>query len=114
MKLSITIVGVLFSTMGPIAAFQPTPMMMPSSVTSSTVLHMTTAALTRQTGQSQVDPAVIAKYNALPYPADTILAEYVWVDADGNTRSKTRTLPVSKVYIYIYIRSSSSTMFGTS
>jgi hypothetical protein len=28
---------------------------------------------------------------------DLILAEYVWVDAVGNTRSKTRTLPLSKV-----------------
>ena len=49
------------------------------------------------TGRSQLDPAVIAKYNALPYPEDTILAEYVWVDAEGSTRSKTRTLPKSKV-----------------
>lgn len=50
-----------------------------------------------QTGQSQLDPAVIARYNDLPFPEDTILAEYVWVDAVGNTRSKTRTLPAKKV-----------------
>ena len=53
--------------------------------------------LGRQTGQSPLDPAVIARYKDLPFPADTILAEYVWVDAEGNTRSKTRTLPASKV-----------------
>ena len=53
--------------------------------------------LGRQTGQSPLDPAVIQRYKDLPFPADTILAEYVWVDADGNTRSKTRTLPASKV-----------------
>ena len=54
------------------------------------------SVLTKQTGRSSLDPAVIAKYDSLPFPDDTILAEYVWVDADGNTRSKTRTLPASK------------------
>lgn len=49
-----------------------------------------------QTGQSSLDPAVIAKYNDLPFPSDQVLAEYVWVDAVGNTRSKTRTLDASK------------------
>jgi glutamine synthetase len=49
-----------------------------------------------QTGQAALDPAVIARYDALPFPDDKILAEYVWVDADGNTRSKTRTLEASK------------------
>jgi len=29
---------------------------------------------------------------ALPFPADKVLAEYVWIDAVGNCRSKTRTL----------------------
>lgn len=52
--------------------------------------------LPKTTGQSPLDPAVIAKYDALPFPADKIMAEYVWVDAEGNTRSKTRTLPPSK------------------
>lgn len=52
--------------------------------------------LTKETGRSSLDPAVIARYDSLPYPADTILAEYVWVDAVGNTRSKTRTLPSAK------------------
>lgn len=53
--------------------------------------------LSSTTGQSSLDPAVIAKYDALEFPAESILAEYVWVDAIGNTRSKTRTLPPSKV-----------------
>lgn len=52
--------------------------------------------LTKETGRSSLDPAVIARYDSLPFPPDTILAEYVWVDAVGNTRSKTRTLPASK------------------
>ena len=52
--------------------------------------------LTPKTGQSSLDPAVIAKYQSLGFPEGKILAEYVWVDADGNTRSKTRTLPAAK------------------
>jgi len=52
--------------------------------------------LTPQTGKSSLDPTVIAKYQGLGFPMDKILAEYVWVDADGNTRSKTRTLPAAK------------------
>jgi len=54
------------------------------------------SVLGKVTGQSGLDPAVIARYNSLPFPEDSILAEYVWVDAVGNTRSKTRTLPASK------------------
>ncbi|KAL7559138.1 hypothetical protein ACA910_010218 [Epithemia clementina (nom. ined.)] len=52
--------------------------------------------LGKVTGRSALDPAVIAKYRDLPFPADKVLAEYVWVDADGKTRSKTRTLPAAK------------------
>lgn len=52
--------------------------------------------LPKTTGQSALDPSVIAKYDALPFPADKVLAEYVWVDAAGNTRSKTRTLAPEK------------------
>jgi hypothetical protein len=37
------------------------------------------SVLTKVTGRSSLDPAVIAKYDSLPFPADTILAEYVWV-----------------------------------
>lgn len=52
--------------------------------------------LPQTTGQSALDPAVIGRFKDLPFPSDKILAEYVWVDADGNTRSKTRTLDASK------------------
>lgn len=62
----------------------------------SSALHMS-GVLGKITGKSALDPAVIAKYDALPFPADKVLAEYVWVDAAGNCRSKTRTLPVAKV-----------------
>lgn len=68
-----------------------------SSRSSSALFAAGTAALVRQTGRSQLDPAVMARYDALPYPSDTVIAEYVWVDADGKTRSKTRTLPATKV-----------------
>lgn len=54
------------------------------------------SGLERKTGRSQLDPAVIDRYASLPFPKDTILAEYVWVDAVGKTRSKTRTLPAKK------------------
>jgi glutamine synthetase len=39
---------------------------------------------------------VIDRYYNLPFPNDKVLAEYVWVDAVGSCRSKTRTLPASK------------------
>eukprot|EP00548_Thalassiothrix_antarctica_P001608 CAMPEP_0194133440 /NCGR_PEP_ID=MMETSP0152-20130528/3615_1 /TAXON_ID=1049557 /ORGANISM="Thalassiothrix antarctica, Strain L6-D1" /LENGTH=513 /DNA_ID=CAMNT_0038828759 /DNA_START=155 /DNA_END=1696 /DNA_ORIENTATION=- len=55
-----------------------------------------TEQLRRETGISALDPAIVAKSNALPYPEGIILAEYVWVDGVGNTRSKTRTLPAEK------------------
>lgn len=75
--------------------------------TTTTALHMS-RVLTSQTGKSSLDPLVIQRYDNLPYPKDTILAEYVWVDAVGNLRSKTRTLPASKVSVrhslhYIFI-----------
>jgi glutamine synthetase len=61
-----------------------------TSTTSLSVILETT------TGQSQLDPIVLDRYANLPYPKDLILVEYVWVDAVGNTRSKTRTLPARK------------------
>lgn len=64
---------------------------------SMTTTALNVGVMNRVTGQSQLDPAVIQRYMDLPFPPDTVLAEYVWVDADGNTRSKTRTLPASKV-----------------
>lgn len=65
-------------------------------LSSSTILY-SGGVLNRVTGQSQLDPAVVQRYMDLPMPADTVLAEYVWVDADGACRSKTRTLPAAKV-----------------
>jgi glutamine synthetase len=70
-------------------AFAPAMAPRPTTALNGGVLQKTT-------GQSSLDPAVIERYNALPFPEDSILAEYVWVDAVGNTRSKTRTLPASK------------------
>jgi len=52
--------------------------------------------LSISTGRAALDPDVVERYASLAYPKDKVLAEYVWVDAAGNTRSKTRTLPVSK------------------
>ena len=77
-----------------------------SSSSSSTSLKF---QLNRETGKSQLDPAVVSRYSDLPFPSDKVLAEYVWVDAVGNLRSKTRTLPVDRVsYKYIcstYVKS---------
>lgn len=67
----------------------------------STCLNLSNGILPKVTGRSSLDPAVTDRYNALPFPDDKILAEYVWVDADGNCRSKTRTLPKKKVRIYV-------------
>jgi glutamine synthetase len=39
---------------------------------------------------------MVSKYSSIPQPSDTVMAEYVWLDAVGNTRSKTRTLPPAK------------------
>jgi hypothetical protein len=69
--------------------------------TSSSSLQAATQLLDRTTGKSQLDPAVIDRYQNLPYPAETVLAEYVWVDAVGNARSKTRTLPSQKVRLSV-------------
>lgn len=74
-------------------AFAPSP----SFSRQGTSLYASDGLMKKQTGQSSLDPAVIDRYNALPFPDDKVLAEYVWVDADGNCRSKTRTLPKSKV-----------------
>jgi hypothetical protein len=63
----------------------------------STSLFASDGILTKKTGMSSMDPAVVDKYNALAYPDDVILAEYVWVDSAGSCRSKTRTLPSAKV-----------------
>jgi hypothetical protein len=89
MQLSATLI-VLFA--GSAAAFAPFAVSSKARQQSSLP-----AVLGGETGRSQLDPTVIDRYNALPFPADQVLAEYVWVDADGATRSKTRTLPPNKV-----------------
>lgn len=84
-------VAIIAATVGT-SAFAPLPNGRPA-----TAQHMVNGILSKQTGRSSMDPAVIDRYNALPFPDDKILAEYVWVDADSNTRSKTRTLDKKKV-----------------
>jgi glutamine synthetase len=78
-----------------LAAISATAAFAPSAVAprASTSLNV---LLPRATGQSPLDAAVIAKYDLLSFPEDKIMAEYVWVDAEGNTRSKTRTLTPDK------------------
>jgi len=84
-----------FSTIVCLTALSTASAFAPSSrVQSSTALY--SSILPKTTGQSPLDPAVIAKYDALAFPSDKIMAEYVWVDAEGNTRSKTRTLAPEK------------------
>lgn len=78
-----------------LAAISATAAFAPSAVAprASTSLNV---LLPRSTGQSPLDAAVIAKYDLLSFPEDKIMAEYVWVDAKGSTRSKTRTLTPDK------------------
>lgn len=65
-----------------------------SAVDSASSLRM--SLLSTTTGKASLDPAVVTRYSSLPAPEDKIMAEYVWVDAEGNSRSKTRTLHPSK------------------
>ena len=101
MKLS---VAILSAAMSAAAAFAPSP---PSSSSSSGTTRSSSSSssssllrmvnhLEIQTGKSQLDTAIVDRFNSLPYPDDKILAEYVWVDAKGECRSKTRTLPPSR------------------
>lgn len=80
---------VCLSALASASAFAPSALKGPSQSSLNAVLPGVT-------GQSPLDPAVIAKYDALPFPATSIMAEYVWVDAEGNTRSKTRSLTPDK------------------
>ncbi|KAL3810724.1 hypothetical protein ACHAXA_008497 [Cyclostephanos tholiformis] len=89
MKLSLTI---LSAALGAASAFAPVGR---RHVPSSSALRMANH-LEVQTGKAQLDTAVVDRFNSLPYPPDKILAEYVWVDAKGECRSKTRTLPASR------------------
>lgn len=77
-------------SVGTVAAFAPSATFTARQGTSLSAL------LNLETGKASLDPAVCDRFNNLPFPADKILAEYVWVDAVGNTRSKTRTLPKAK------------------
>jgi len=86
MKLSVA----LLATISGAAAFAPAAKQQVRTALNS-VNH-----LNLETGKSQLDTAIIDRFNSLPYPADKILAEYVWVDAKGECRSKTRTLPVAR------------------
>ena len=87
MKLSLT---VFITATGSAAAFAP------SATDSYRHSALKAQTLPQVTGLSPLDPNVISKYDSLPFPEESVLAEYVWVDAVGNTRSKTRTLPASK------------------
>eukprot|EP00568_Trieres_chinensis_P011100 CAMPEP_0183292770 /NCGR_PEP_ID=MMETSP0160_2-20130417/1698_1 /TAXON_ID=2839 ORGANISM="Odontella Sinensis, Strain Grunow 1884" /NCGR_SAMPLE_ID=MMETSP0160_2 /ASSEMBLY_ACC=CAM_ASM_000250 /LENGTH=419 /DNA_ID=CAMNT_0025453777 /DNA_START=47 /DNA_END=1306 /DNA_ORIENTATION=- len=90
MKLSIAAFAV---AVGAASAFAPSrPALVPSRAATS----LNAEILSKKTGTSALDPTVIDRFASLPYPEDVLLAEYVWVDAVGNTRSKTRTLPVAK------------------
>jgi len=89
MKFTTVAIASLISTA---AAFAPAPSFKKSTALESARYE----PLSTQTGMSSLDPAVIDKYAALEMPSDKVLAEYVWVDAKGETRSKTRTLPVAK------------------
>mmetsp|Transcript_12011 Transcript_12011/g.23932 ORF Transcript_12011/g.23932 Transcript_12011/m.23932 type:complete len:405 (+) Transcript_12011:106-1320(+) len=57
-------------------------------------LERATEILPATSGASAFDANIISKFTSLRelLPEDLILAEYVWVDAAGNCRSKTRTL----------------------
>lgn len=50
----------------------------------------------RITGRSAMEVGILDRYMALPQNGK-IQAEYVWIDAAGKTRSKTRTLDKSRV-----------------
>jgi glutamine synthetase len=76
-----------------VMAFAPSQPKASFATRSSTSLFV---VLESTTGQAQLDPIVLERYASLPYPVEKILVEYVWVDAVGATRSKTRTLPTSK------------------
>lgn len=82
--------AVFLSALSAASAFAPSA----NNVKYSTSLNV---LLPKTTGKSPLDPNVIAKYDSLAYPEGKVMAEYVWVDAVGNTRSKTRTLTPDRV-----------------
>ena len=95
MKLSI--VALLLATVvGATSAFAPIARHDGNSPSSSSSTLRMANHLEIRTGRSQLDTDVVSRFDALPYPSDKILAEYVWVDSKGECRSKTRTLPASR------------------
>jgi len=54
------------------------------------------ASLVKVSGKASMDPAVLARFLTLPVE-DRIQAEYIWIDAEGKTRSKGRTIEKSKI-----------------
>ena len=54
------------------------------------------ALLSQQTGESPTNTAVLERFLALPNLAPCVQCEYIWIDADGKTRSKTRTVEAKK------------------
>jgi glutamine synthetase len=52
--------------------------------------------MSRVTGKSSMDTAILDRYMNLPQHGK-VQAEYVWIDAAGKTRSKTRTLEKSRL-----------------
>lgn len=82
----------IIASVGAASAFAPARTSSPARPT----VALNAELMNKQTGQAALDPAVMGRYDDLPFPDGKILAEYVWVDAVGNTRSKTRTLDASK------------------
>ena len=54
------------------------------------------APMERVTGKASFEPVVLDRYMSLPQNG-MVQCEYVWIDADGKTRSKTRSLPQSRI-----------------
>ena len=58
-------------------------------------MHAPRAAAVRMAESVQLDTSVLAKYMALPADKQKVQAEYLWIDAVGNVRSKCRTVKAS-------------------
>jgi glutamine synthetase len=62
-------------------------------------MHAPRAAAVRMAESVQLDTSVLAKYMALPADKQKVQAEYLWIDAVGNVRSKCRTVKASDAKI---------------
>lgn len=89
MKLSAALATI---TVGTVSAFTAAPAF--KTLKSSSALNGSIMDVT--SGKASLDPAVVERFNSLPFAPNKVLAEYVWVDAKGELRSKTRTLTVEK------------------